>query len=93
MILLVETVEIASVERFANLSHKLVVEIEVMRYGKHHAEGLLCLDKVADVGAAVMAAGGAVAVFVDGTGVAGIFFVAQVHLAVPGEHISVPSVP
>ena len=92
MVLLIEGFEITAVQSVADLSHKLVIEVEVMLYCKAHTDGLLRFNKVANIGTAVVAAGGATAIFVDGTGIAGIFFVHNIDLAVPGEHVSVAGI-
>ena len=60
---------------------------------KSHSERFLCLDKVANVGTAVITAGGTSAVLVEGTGISCVLLVEKVHLAVPGEQVSVTGVP
>ena len=92
VILLVESLKVAAVKSLADLLCKLVVEIEVVLNCKTHTNGLLRLDKMADIGAAMVAAGGTAAVLVDGTGIAGILLVHNVHLAVPRENVSVACV-
>ena len=57
-----------------------------------HTNRLLGLDQMAHVGTAVMAASRTAAALVEGPGVLGVFFVAQVHLTMPGKQISVTGV-
>jgi hypothetical protein len=59
-ILLIEALEISAVKGFSYLLCKVVVEIEIMNNSKSHSKRFLCLDKMSDVGTAVIAAGGTV---------------------------------
>ena len=91
-ILLIEALEISAVKRLANFSGKIVVEIEVVSNGKSHTERLLCLYKMTNVRAAVIATSGTSAVFVEGSWVLSILLVEKVHLSVPGKEVSVSCV-
>ena len=91
-ILLIEALEISAVKRLANFSGKIVVEIEVVSNGKSHTERLLCLYKMTNVRAAVIATSGTTAVFVEGSGVLSVLLVEKVHLSVPGKEVSVSCV-
>jgi len=57
-----------------------------------HTQGLLGLDEVADVGAGVVAAGGAVAGQADGAGILHVLLVEEVDLTLPGEEVAVAGV-
>ena len=57
-----------------------------------HTQGLLGLDEVTDVGAGVVAAGGAVAGQADGTGILHVLLVEEVDLTLPGKEIAVAGV-
>ena len=91
-ILLIEALEISAVKRLANFSGKIVVEIEVVSNGKSHTERLLCLYKMTNVRAAVIATSGTSAVFVEWSWVLSILLVEKVHLSVPGKEVSVSCV-
>ena len=90
--MLIKLLVSALVECFADLFHKLVVEIEVMKHGKAHSEAFLCLEKMADVGAAVKTASGALTIGVDGSVVLGKSLVEKIDLALPCEEIAVACV-
>ena len=57
-----------------------------------HTQGLLGLDEVADVGAGVALAGGAVAGQADGAGILHVLLVEEVDLTLPGEEVAVAGV-
>ena len=69
--MLIEFLVSALVKCFADLFHKLVVEIEVMKHGESHSKAFLCLKKVTDIGTAVKAASGALTIGVNGSVVLG----------------------
>ena len=87
--MLIEFLVSALVECFADLFHKLVVEIEVMKHGKAHSEAFLCLEKMADVGAAVKTASGALTIGVNGSFVFGKSVVEKIDLTLPCEEVAV----
>ena len=89
MIFLVEAFEVAAVKCFADLRHKLVIEIKVVLYRKHHTNRFLRFNKVADIRTAMMTASRTSAVFVNRSGVTSVLLVHDVYLAVPCEHITV----
>lgn len=92
MILLIEGLEVTAVKSIADLLHKLVVEVKVVLNCKAHSHSLLCLDEVADIGSAVMAACGAATIFVNGSGVTGVLFIHNINLTVPCEHVAVTGI-
>ena len=87
--MLIEFLVSALVKCFADLFHKLVVEIEVMKHGKSHSKAFLCLEKVTDIGTAVKAASRALTIGVDGSVVLGKSFVEKIDLALPSEKVAV----
>jgi hypothetical protein len=63
--------------------HEIVVEIEVVDYRKPHAEHFAAFEQVAYVRARKIAAGGTVAMTVNGGGVKFIFSVVKIAYAFP----------
>ena len=91
-IMLIEFLVSALIECFADLFHKLVIEIEVMKYRKAHSEAFVCLEEVADIGTAVETASGTLTIGIDGSVVLCESLVEEVDLTLPGEEISVARV-
>ncbi len=63
-----------------------------MGHRQTHTQGLLCLNEMADIGAAVVAASGALAGQADGTGILHVLLVEQVDLPFPGKQVAVTGV-
>ena len=91
-ILLVEALEIASLQRLADLAGEVIVEIQIVGDRQAHTQGLLGLDEVTDIGAAVITASGTVAGQADGAGILHVLLVEQVDLPFPGEQVAVAGV-
>ena len=73
-----ELFPIAVLEGFAYIRHKVIIEIEVMDYAEAHGEELARFEEVADIGAGIGPADGAITMLVEGAGVEGIFIVIEV---------------
>ena len=84
MIFLIKGFVVPAVEGVADLFHEVVVEPQIVLDRKAHADGFLGADQMADVGAAVQAAGGAAAVRVDRARVGHVLLVHQIDLAESG---------
>ena len=91
-VFVVEGGEGAGVQLVADALHQVVVEPEVVHDGQPHPEQLFRLEQVADVGPAVLAAGGAAAGGVDGALVPLILGVFDVDDAAPGVQVAVAGV-
>ena len=91
-VLLVEGLKIATLQCLADLAGEVIVEVQVMGDGQTHTQRLLGLDEVADIGAAVVAAGGAVAGQADGAGILHVLLVEKVDLPFPSEQVAVAGV-
>ena len=76
----------------ADLFHKLIIEIKVMNNAKTHTQKLASLEQMADIRAGIGLANGAIAIFVDGTGVKLIFEIIKVHQALTCEKVAVAGV-
>ena len=91
-VFLIKAFKIAAVEGFADLAGKVVIEIEIMRNSQGHANRLLGFEQVANVRTAVIFASGALAARIDRAVVKGVFFVGEVHFAVPSEDVAMARV-
>ena len=91
-VLLIKAFKVAAIESFADFFHQIVVEIQVVSHCKLRAYHFFCTNEVTDVGAAVITASGALTSLLDGTGVACVFFVGDVHLTLPGKEVTMARV-
>lgn len=87
-ILAVESFKGPLVQRGADALHQAVIKIEVMHHGKAHAQHLVRLEQMAQVGAAEIAAYRAVAQGVDGVFVPFILQVFDIDHAAPGVQMA-----
>ena len=76
-------------DRLAHRLHQLLVERQIMLGQQHCAEDFAGLGQVVEIGAAVVAAGIARATLVQRGQILGVFCVAQIERAVPGEGLAV----
>ena len=83
--MLIEFLISALIERFADLFHKLVIEIKIMKHGKAHTEAFLCLEKMSDIRTAVKTASGTLTVGIDRSVVLCESLVKKVDLTLPGN--------
>ena len=77
--------ERAGFDRAAQAAHDVLVVMHVVPCQQHGTKNLLAADQVVQIGAAMVAAGGAGTVFVDRPGIIAVPRVAQVEFAAPGE--------
>ena len=83
----------AVVQRLADALHQVVVEVQVVHDSQTHAQHLVRLLQMADVGAGEIAADRAVTVLVNGALVPLIFQILDVDDAVPGKQMAVAGIP
>ena len=82
----------AFVDRFADLRHQIVIEIEVVENCQTHTEHFVRLEKMADITAGIETARRAITVGIDRQRISLIFAVIDIHRTLPGEDIAVTGI-
>src|SRR5258707_3298168 len=79
--------ERAGFDRAAQAAHDVLVIMHVVPCQQHGTKDLLAADQVMQIGAAMVAAGGAGTVVVERPWVVAVPPVAQIHFPAPGERL------
>lgn len=70
---------------FADLFHKGVVKIKIVKHAKAHAEKLAGFKQMTYVCSCVALTNGAIALRIDWAGISLVFIVIEIHMSAPGE--------
>ena len=82
----------ACVNGLPNLLHHVIVKIKIVKNTKTHAQHLLSLQKMADVGSAVAAAGRALTALLYGPFIQLVLGIKQIQLAMVGIYMAMAAI-